>query len=116
MNARASRTMVELKPPQRPRSDVATITSDDADLVGRAQALSVGYTPAPGFSRRLDRWAVQRELVQAFPGVELSFAGSEACRVVPETRTVRSTDLVEAARAELAAGAGTAEALLFDLG
>lgn len=98
---------VELKPEAQAHgtevvlSEVAAVRGDDAELVARASALSIGYTPSPGFSRRLDRWALQRELAQALPSVDVAFAGAEACRILPATRTVTSTELVAAARARL---------------
>lgn len=106
---------VELKPDALAHStevvlsEVATVTGDDEQLVARAAALGVGYTPAPGFSRRLDRWTLRRELTQAFPGVELVFAGPESCRIAPDTRTVRSDELISAARIELGAAFGMSD-------
>lgn len=110
-----SSLQVELKPEALARStelvlsEVAEVQGEDSDLVRRAQALTVGYTPAPGFSRRLDRWALQRELTQAFPGVELSFVGAEACRVAPHTQTIRSTAIVQAAQKELQSAFGQSD-------
>jgi flagella basal body P-ring formation protein FlgA len=98
---------VELKPEAKVRGtelqlgEIALVKSEDAELAERARLLSVGYAPAPGFSRRLDQWSLRRELQQVFQGVELEFGGAEACRIVPETQTVTSADLVAAARAEL---------------
>lgn len=82
-------------------AEIATVAGEDA-LVERARELGVGYTPAPGFSRRLDRWSLERELKQAFPGVDLSVTGASSCRVVPAVETVRADEILGAAQAQLA--------------
>ncbi len=63
--------------------DIATITGDDADLVARVRLASLGYAPAPGYSRTLRADLVQASLRSALPGVELHVTGAPRCRVLP---------------------------------
>jgi len=98
---------VELKPEAHVRGtelrldEIALVESDDAALAERARAIGVGYTPAPGFSRRLDRWNLERELKKALPGVELLLDGADACRIAPMTETIPAAEILAAARAEV---------------
>ncbi len=80
---------------------VAKIECDDAALTARVQALSLGYVPAPGFSRVLESGALLRQVRAAAPGIEVKIAGANTCRVLPETETVRAEAIVSSARAAL---------------
>jgi len=78
---------------------VAQVTGDDPAEVARVQAASLGYAPAPGYTRVLlaPRIGVQlsREL-----GLELSLEGARRCVVTPITHRVTALELrAEAASA-----------------
>lgn len=92
--------------------EIARIAGDDPAAVERAAALRVGYAPAPGYSRLLVAWRLEQELERAAPGLDLALAGSQACRVHPETVKVAAAELVSAARAELERALGQADASL----
>jgi len=85
---------------------VATIECDDPLVAARVQALSLGYAPAPGFSRVLEAGVLLRQVRQAAPGVEVKFVGAGACRVFPETEMISGDAIENAARAGLAAHLG----------
>ena len=63
--------------------DIATITGDDAAVVARVRTASLGYAPAPGYSRTLRADLVQASLRSALPGVELHVTGAPRCRITP---------------------------------
>ncbi|MEO6708638.1 MAG: flagellar basal body P-ring formation chaperone FlgA [Planctomycetota bacterium] len=85
---------------------VATIECDDPLVAARVQALSLGYAPAPGFSRVLEAGVLLRQVRQAAPGIEVKLAGAGTCRVFPETELVSGEAIESAARAALAAHLG----------
>ena len=80
---------------------LATIDCADAELRARLERYSLGWAPAPGYSRLLQRAVLQRDLTAAFPGAVLTIAGADACRVHPKTRIVRGAELEAKGRAEL---------------
>lgn len=73
---------------------IATVTGEDIELVRRIEALSLGYAPAPGYSRLLDVERVAMQLSQRMPSVKFSFAGSPRCHVTPDVITVTETKLL----------------------
>lgn len=75
--------------------DVAHVASGDAALAARVSAHSLGYAPAPGYSRLFDARRVQADLVRAFPGTQVALAGAPRVRVEPEVETLPA-DLFEA--------------------
>ena len=81
--------------------EFATVTSEDASLATRLEEYDLGYAPAPGFSRLFDAARLERKLELHFPGVDVVFKGSTACRIVPATETVPGNSIVEIARREL---------------
>lgn len=81
--------------------EFATVVSEDASLASRFEEYDLGYAPAPGFSRLFDAARLEQKLELHFPGVDVRFTGSTACRVVPATETVPGSSIVETARREL---------------
>jgi flagella basal body P-ring formation protein FlgA len=80
---------------------VRGVAGEDADEVARVASLSLGYAPAPGYTRLLEAWRVRQIVAQAVPGVALEFAGAPACRVTPAVELVLGAAVEAAARAEL---------------
>lgn len=80
---------------------VAQVRCDDAALAARLEHFSLGWTPAPRYSRLLQRWELERDLKNAFPDVEFTVSGSERCRVAPQTEVVRGEALLQKAKREL---------------
>jgi flagellar basal body P-ring formation protein FlgA len=79
---------------------VADVKSDDSALATRIGELSLGYAPAPGYSRLLQAARMHTQLVRAFPEATIQFVGSASVRVTPETTRVTVNDLrAEALRA-----------------
>jgi flagella basal body P-ring formation protein FlgA len=96
--------------------DVAMVTGTDAAEIERVRAASLGYAPAPGYSRLLQAAIIQSELAGKLPGVSLSFAGSPACRVTPEIERVSGSAIEAAARMELERALPTRDAKLARVG
>lgn len=84
--------------------DIATVTCADDALATRVRAASLGYAPAPGFSRTLRGDLVSSALRQAMPSVRVRVVGADRCRVTPKVTTIKGTALrAEAAVAMRAA-------------
>ncbi len=77
--------------------EIATITGDNAADVARLEGLSLGYAPAPGYTRLFHQWKVESVVRQQVGGAEIVIAGSETCRVSPLTAVVSSEDIAAAA-------------------
>jgi flagella basal body P-ring formation protein FlgA len=80
---------------------IATVAGDDAALAERVRAVSIGYAPAPGYSRTLLRWQLEERLAKAFPADPIAWSGANACRVFPEMERVRGMVIQTAAHEEL---------------
>jgi len=80
---------------------VAQVACDDPALAARVQALTLGYVPAPGFSRVLDAAQLARQVRAISPGMELKFEGARTCRVLPKTELIQAETIHSAARAAL---------------
>ncbi len=80
---------------------IAQIKGDDAELVARAGKVSLGYAPAPGYTRAFQRWQLERQLSSALPDVQIAFEGAQACTIAPETETLGAQAIVAAAEREL---------------
>jgi flagella basal body P-ring formation protein FlgA len=80
---------------------VAHVQCDDPALQARLEALTLGYVPAPGFSRVLEANALVRQMRTLAPGVEIKFEGARTCRVVPQTELIEAETIHTAARAAL---------------
>lgn len=86
--------------------DIAVVRGDDAALVQRVSAASLGYAPAPGYARVLRADLVEASLRRSLPGVDLEVRGAARCRVTPEVATITAGEISakagEAMRAALA--------------
>jgi len=79
----------------------ATVDGDDPAEVARVSALTLGYSPAPGYSRLFVGWRLRQILADQAPGIDITMAGSEACRIHPATASVEGRAIESAARTEL---------------
>jgi len=93
--AEATGTMITL-------GEIAEVTGDDPASLAAINAVELGYMPAPGYSRTLQRWKIERAVSLAAPDVEVNWAGEKACRVYPAVEMISATDLYETARAAVA--------------
>jgi len=82
--------------------DIAQVESDDPQTAERFRTLSLGYAPAPGYSRLLEAQAVAREARASFPGLELEFQGASSCRVFAKVQRIEAAAIGALAKAELA--------------
>lgn len=81
--------------------DVARIECADAALAQRLGALSLGYAPAPGYSRVLSPNQLALALSRGEPGLALRFSGAPACRVWPVEERIAAQRLRETAEAHV---------------
>jgi len=80
--------------------DVVRIDGADAAETARFAAISLGYTPSPGFARVLTRDEIASKVRTALPGTAFQVAGTDRCRIELETEVVRGDALrTEAAQA-----------------
>jgi flagella basal body P-ring formation protein FlgA len=83
---------------------VATVTGTDQALVERARKVRLGYAPAPGYSRVLQRDLLAQELRSALGlDVELHMGGATACHVTPLTEDIDGDAVAGEARRAIAA-------------
>ena len=80
---------------------VARVEGADPEEVARVRELSIGYAPAPGYTRLFDGWRLQQQIQRDVPSVTVQVVGSRACRVSPATMVVSGASIEAAARAEL---------------
>lgn len=80
---------------------LARVECADAAVRARLERYSLGWAPAPGYSRLVQRWQLERELAHAFPTVTISSSGAVDCRVAPEVARVTSDEIASKARGEL---------------
>ncbi len=73
--------------------EIAAIDGAKPDQLERLEASQLGYAPAPGYSRVLQDWKIQGQLVKAFSDVEITVTGARACRIRPKVATVKGTEL-----------------------
>jgi flagella basal body P-ring formation protein FlgA len=81
---------------------VAEIHSADIALEGRLRAWSLGYTPAPTFSRLVSVERLRSDLARDFPGERLRFSGETNTRVWPLLETIPAATQAAAAERALA--------------
>jgi flagella basal body P-ring formation protein FlgA len=91
--------------------DVCQVAGADAEEVARIAALSLGYAPAPGYTRLLEAWRLRQIVERAAPGIAVELAGAPACRVSPATERVAGAAVEAAARAELERRLATLDAV-----
>src|SRR6187397_1183193 len=77
-------------------AELGELRGADAETLARLSSFSLGYAPAPGYTRVLQRWQVERELMNAFPAIEITVRGADACRVLPATDTLDASSIVDA--------------------
>jgi flagella basal body P-ring formation protein FlgA len=86
---------------------IARIEGAGAADAARLEAITLGYTPSPGFARVITKSDVANKVRAAFPGTTVEVAGSDRCRIEVETQNVSGeTVRAEATRALRAALAG----------
>lgn len=78
--------------------EIAVVSGCTSEEAARLEAVQLGGTPAPGWTRRFERAQVASAVKAVLPGVQVQIAGADACRVAPMVRTIEGTDI--AARAE----------------
>ena len=101
---------VEVKGTELTIGAIAQVSGENADLVARVEAMSLGYAPAPGFSRLLDQQRVAQDLRRMLPSVTIQLSGASHCRVTPSVVTISAARLLEEAGStmrEAFAGADT---------
>ena len=82
--------------------DIAKVSSEVESQAQAVRDFSLGYAPAPGYSRVIQRWRLQQQLAKEFPRFEVEFEGKAACRVWPRTAEITALELESAARKALA--------------
>ncbi|HED65197.1 MAG TPA: flagellar basal body P-ring formation protein FlgA [Planctomycetes bacterium] len=103
MEASVRGTEVEL-------GEIAHITGSDSDVVRSVEALSLGYAPAPGYSRLFRTDVIERALRRRFPEVTPHFRGQVAIRIFPKVETIQPESVLEAARTALVGAVQTIDA------
>lgn len=78
--------------------EIAEVQGDDANDVESVEAFTLGYSPAPGYSRVIQRWRVEQQLTKEFPRLQINFEGKAACRVWPRTAEINASELERVAR------------------
>ena len=63
--AEATGTMITL-------GEIAEVTSADPAALAAVNGVELGYMPAPGYSRTLQRWKIERAVALAAPDVEVT--------------------------------------------
>lgn len=79
--------------------EIATISCDDSQTLESLSSIELGYMPAPGYSRTLQRWKVEQAVAITLPDVEVKWTGQAACRISPAVEMVAAATIYEAARA-----------------
>jgi len=83
--------------------DVASVRGDDPAEVERVRAISLGYAPAPGYSRVLHPVRIEQLVRGRIRDFAVEFAAAGPVRIVPETQVVTAAEIEAAARAALEA-------------
>lgn len=83
--------------------------SGPANLVALAEEVSLGWAPAPGYSRTLQQGQIERRLRSALGEVDLTFAGFTSCQLQPEVELISAATLEAAARGLILERAGNRE-------
>lgn len=81
--------------------ELCVLSGADPDLVARAHGLTLGFAPAPGFSRVLTQDRIQDELARALPGHLILLTGERTCRATTEVEELAPATLEAAAKLEL---------------
>jgi flagellar basal body P-ring formation protein FlgA len=103
----ATQLIVQLSPHSDVRGteitlgEIASLRSASPETQASAEAISLGYTPAPGFARTFQRAQLEQELANHLPGVSVTFEGAAACRAEPASSMVRAAAVRAAAQVAL---------------
>jgi len=81
--------------------EVASIRGEDPAAVQRFRELSLGYAPAPGYSRLFSKRAIEVRVNELLAGESFEVSGAVECRVFPEVETVEKSSIEAAALKEL---------------
>ncbi|MFT4540792.1 MAG: flagella basal body P-ring formation protein FlgA [Planctomycetota bacterium] len=81
-------------------AEIAAITGEP-ELVNHAGQLSLGYSPAPGFSRLLLADRIEVQLERLLPGTQVTVIGNLSCRVHPLVETIKGTHISEVAQSKI---------------
>lgn len=74
-------------------SAIVRIEGAEASDQARIAALTLGYTPSPGYGRVITRDEIASRIRAALPDSTISVLGAERCRIEVETETVRGETL-----------------------
>ena len=80
---------------------IAEVSGDENARSEDLAALSLGYAPAPGYARVLERAAIERLIWARFGAQRVEFVGAPATRVIPEVERIPAESLAAVARAAL---------------
>lgn len=69
---------------------IASVSGADEDAVARVSGFSLGYAPAPGYSRLFVRQRLAAQLARGFADLEIAVEGQTTCRVLPSVQTVEA--------------------------
>ena len=81
--------------------EVASIRGEDPAAVARFRELSLGYAPAPGYSRLFSKRTIEVRLNEILVGQEYTVSGAIECRVFPKVETVAGKSIGDAAVMEI---------------
>jgi flagella basal body P-ring formation protein FlgA len=96
--------------------DVVRIDGADPADATRLAAISLGYTPSPGFARVLTRDEIAAKVHAAVPGTSFDVTGSDRCRIDLETEVVHGDALRNEAAQALRAALNGRDATITDEG
>jgi len=82
---------------------IAQVSGDDPAQVARVQAVTLGYAPAPGYSRVLHPVRIEQTVRAQVRDVPIELVSSGAVRVWPEVEIVPAASIQAAARTALEA-------------
>jgi len=85
--------------------EVAVISGVEPGVIANLEAVDLGYSPSPGYSRLLFAERVAQAVELAYPGLDFTVTGSPTCKVEPATRTVEGSRIVQVARDALTTAA-----------
>lgn len=95
---------------------LAEVRGDDTALVERIKTLELGWAPAPGYTRTLQRWQIEQKLQAAFPGTHIKLEGADVIRIAPQTTKLSGSELRTRAESELRSIFGSKETILTPTG
>lgn len=94
---------VQVRGSEMTLGEIATVVGEDPALVERVESFALGYAPSPGYSRVIQRWQIEQRVRKQFDGLELTFDGKVACRILPQVATITAAEIEAEARQALTA-------------